>query len=302
MVDSAWRNGLDRRLGVAVVQHAIQIDNLTSGTHSLLKNLRSIISSALLLAIVAGAISLAGCAKSSPGDQVLGPEVAWQKAKNLFAREKYLKAQQILKDITLNYSGAAIIDSVQFLLGRTYYELDEYLTAADQFHKMVEQYPQSALGGDASYWESRCYYEQAPGYQLDQDNTTKALQGFQRFLEEHPQHAMTDSAYKYLSLCRDKLAHKEYAAAKLYYDLGEFASSVLYADVVLANYYDTSWAGPSQFLKGRSFFDIQDWTRSQKELQAYVDKYPSGQFVLRAREMIAAANKRLNTATRPPQP
>lgn len=264
--------------------------------------LRTIIVNGLLVTVIAGMIILAGCGKQSSGEQPVGPDVAWQKAKNLFAREKYLKAQQVLKDITLNYPGAAIIDSVQFLLGRTTYEIGEYLTAADQFHKMVEQYPQSAVGGDAEYWEARSYFEQAPQYQLDQEHTTKAMQGFQRFLEEHPQHALADSAYRYLSLCRDKLARKEYAAARLYYDLGEYASAVLYADVVLANYYDTSWAGPSQFLKGRSFYQLEDWGRAQKELQTYVDKYPNGQFALRAREMLAAADKRLNTASRPSHP
>jgi outer membrane protein assembly factor BamD len=264
-----------------------------------LNKIRSAILHGFVLALIIAAVVLAGCGKQSSGEQVLGPEVAWQKAKDLFAREKYLKAQQVLKDITLNYPGAAIIDSVQFLLGRTHYEVGEYLTAADQFHKMVEQYPQSNLGGDAQYWEARCYYEQAPQYQLDQQYTTKAVQGFQRFLEEHAQHSLTDSAYKYLGFCRDKLAHKEYAAAKLYYDLGEFASAVLYTDVVLANYYDTSWAAPSQFLKGRSFYDLEDWGRAQKELQTYLDKFPGGQFALRAKEMLTVADKHLNTATRP---
>ena len=256
----------------------------------------------LIAAFIAVVVILTGCAKQAVPEQPEGADTAWQKAKNLFAHEHYMKAQQVLKDITLNYPGAAIIDSVQFLLGRTSFEMGEYITAADEFHKMVEQYPQSTVGGDAEYWEARSYFEQAPNYQLDQDYTTKSQQGFQRFLEEHPQHALTDSAYKYLGFCRDKLAHKEYSAAKLYYDLGEFASTILYADVVLSNFYDSSWAGPAQFLKGRSFYDLEDWTRAQKELQTYVDKYPKGQFVLRAHEMLSTVDRKLNTASRPAQP
>jgi outer membrane protein assembly factor BamD len=261
-----------------------------------LNRLRSVFANALVFAVIAAATLAAGCGKQSSGELIAGPDVAWQKAKNLFAHEHYLKAQQVLKDITLNYPGSAIIDSVQFLLGRTSFEMNQYVTAADQFHKLVEQYPQSTVGGDAEYWEARSYYEMAPNYQLDQDNTDKAVQGFQRFFEDHPQHALTDSAYKYLGLCRDKLAHKVYAAAKLYYDLDEFASAVLYADVVLSNYYDTSWADPAQFLKARSFFDLPDWERARKELQTYIEKYPQGQSTGKAKEMLAVADRHVTTA------
>jgi outer membrane protein assembly factor BamD len=233
-----------------------------------------------------------GCLKNRSASEPIGPEEAWHKAKALFERERYSKAQQVLRDIVLNYSGSAIIDSAQFYLARTYFEMgNDYLAAADEFHKMQEQFSSSALGGAAQFWEARSYFEQAPSYQLDQSYTTKALQGFQRFLEEHPGDALADSGYHYLALCRDKLAHKEYAAANLYFDLGEYASSILYADVVLSNYYDTIWAGPAQFTKGRGYYELKDWTRARQELQSYLDKYPQGKYTLRVRELLAIANR-----------
>jgi outer membrane protein assembly factor BamD len=232
---------------------------------------------------------LAGCAKR-PLQAPLGVQEAWTKARDLFERERYLRAQEVLSDITLNYPGTAIIDSVQYYLGRTTFEMGEYLLAADQFHRVVELYPTSPVSGDAEYYEGRCYYDEAPAYQLDQEYTNKALQIFQRFLEDYPQHRLTDSGYVYLARCREKLARKEYSAAGLYYDLGEFASAILYADYVLSNYYDSPLAGPAQFLKARSYYALQDWERARVELKTYVDKYPDGRFVLRARQMLTSAD------------
>jgi outer membrane protein assembly factor BamD len=263
---------------------------------SRLHHLRSSLA-ALFIALVMGFVLLfTGCAKQGAGREPLGVNDAWSKAKNLYARERYLRAQEILRDIVLNYSGTSIIDSAQFYLGMTSFQLEDYLVAADHFHKLVEQYPSSTLGGDAVYYEARCYYEQAPSYKLDQTLTTKALQGFQRFLEDYIGHALTDSGYKYLGLCREKLAHKEYAASALYYDLGEYASGILYADVVLSNYYDTSFAGPAQFIKGRCYFALKDWDRARHELQTYLDKNPSGRFVLRARQLLSLAANRTGGA------
>jgi outer membrane protein assembly factor BamD len=239
--------------------------------------------------------------KQSVGE-LPGAVDAFHKAMDLYRHEHYQKAQALFKDIVLNYPGSAVIDSAQFYLGMAQFQQENWIGAGDEFRKLVEQYPSSTLGGDAEYFQALCDYRQAPSYQLDQDLTNKAIQGFQRFLEEHPGHALTDSAYHYVGLSREKLAHKEYSAASLYVDLEEYASAILYADVVLSNYYDTDWAGPAQFVKARSYYQLKDWERAKRELQAYLDKYGSGKFAVRAREMLVACEQRLPEADAKPAP
>ena len=246
----------------------------------------------IALLILLSALWLAsGCMKQT-ASQLLGPEESWKKARQFYERGRWYRAQEVLRDIVLNYPGSAMIDSVQFLIGRCNFEMGDYLAAADEFQRVADKYPFSKLVGDAVYWNARSYYEESPPYALDQDYTNKALAGFQRFLEDYPTSALSDSGYHYLSLCRTKLARKEYAAAALYHDLGEYASAILYADVILDNYYDTPLAEPAQFLKGRSFFQLHDWERAQKELQTYLDKYPDGRYAVRARQMLAQAAQR----------
>jgi outer membrane protein assembly factor BamD len=242
---------------------------------------------------VALLLSAMGCAafRRTQPHEPLGVDEAWRKARGLFERERYARAQTVLHDIVLNYSGSAIIDSAQFYLALTSFETEDYVVAADEFHRVAEQYPSSALVGDALYYEALCYYELSPAYPLDQSNTNKALQDFQRFLEEYPTHALADSGYHYLGLTRSKLARKVYAAASLYYGLDEYASAVLYADVVLDNYYDTPLAEPAQFLKARSFYALKTWDRARAELETYLQKYPTGPNSARAREMQATASR-----------
>lgn len=244
----------------------------------------------LCAALVFLASLTAGCAARRTRD-VLGSEEAWLKAKQLFARERYARAREILRDIALNYSGAAMIDSAQFYLGRTSFELGDYLIAADEFHRVVDQFPYSDVAGDAMYYEARSYYEEAPSYQLDQAYTHKALERFQQFLEDYASHSLSDSGYMYLNRCREKLARKEYSAAQLYHNLGEYASAILYANVVLDNYYDTAYAPAALFLKGRSYFALKDWDRARRELKAYLDGNPRDRFRVRARQLLATAER-----------
>jgi len=247
------------------------------------------------LALVAFMLMLAfGCAKRVT-TVIPGPEEAWGKAMKLFEREKYLRAQELLKDITLNFPGSGIIDSVQFYIARCSFEMEDYFTAADDFKRALDLYPSSPLAGAAAYYEALSYYRQSPNYQLDQELTQKAVESFQRFLEDYPKNALADSGYFYLGKCREKLALKEMAAAELYFKLGEFASAVMGADYVLANFYDTPLAEAAQFLKTRCFYTLQQWDRAHTELQLYLDKYPGGRNAPRVRQMLAVADKSART-------
>lgn len=229
--------------------------------------------------------------KKKQADAVLPADAAWARAQDLFARGKWFRAQELLKAIVLNYSGSAFIDSAQFLAARCSFELGDELVAADEFHKVINQYPFSKVAGDAAFWEARSNYELAPGYALDQESTERSLEAFQRYLEEYPGHTLADSAYKYIGYCREKLAHKSFAAADLYRTLQEYASAVLYAEMVLSNYYDTSWAEPALFLKGESLLKLNDFAKARDALSEFVSRYPRGVKLERAKSLLAEASK-----------
>jgi len=226
-----------------------------------------------------------GCSSQSRFVSEAGVDADWTRAKDLFARERYFRAQQLLRDITLNYSGSTIIDSAYFYLARAGFEQGDYLVAADDFKRLVQQFPSSELAAGANYYESRCYFELAPDYRLDQSYTEQALGGFQRFLEDYPQSEYADSGYAYIDKCRDKLAHKSFAALKLYFKLQEYASCVIYADALLTDYYDTSWADEAAYDKIRSLVKLEEREKAQTAVSDYQRRFPDGKFKSRVEDM-----------------
>ncbi len=241
-------------------------------------------------------VSVGADEKSDSVSSVVNPTNAWTRAKNLFERERYYRAQQLLKDISLNYSGSTFIDSVQFLLCRSTFELRDYLVAADEFRRLTTQYSFSKLVGDAAFWESRCYFELSPKSPLDQQYTTRALDGFQRFLEDFPGHVLRDSAYAYIGMCREKLAEKDYQAAVLYFRLQEYASAILYSEIVLSDYYDTSFAPRSKLLRGQSYAALKDWERAKTSLDQFLKDHPDHGDASRARRLLNAVERKLSAS------
>lgn len=221
---------------------------------------------------------LLGCSSQTRFLSEEGVIADWERAKDLFARERYFRAQQLLRDITLNYSGSEIIDSAYFYLARAGFEQRDYIVAADDFRRLVQQFPSSKLASGAAYYESRCYYELAPDFRLDQAYTEQAFSGFQRFLEDYPQSEYADSGYVYISKCRDKLAQKSFAALKLYLKLEEYASTVIYADALLTDYYDTPWAEEAAYDKIRALIKLDETERALAAVTDYQRRFPEGRF------------------------
>lgn len=224
--------------------------------------------------------------------ELIGPQESFHKALNLYERERYFRAQEVLKDIVLNYSGSAIIDSAKFYLGLTYFQMREYVTAADEFQRVQQLYPQSTVAASSQFYVALSYFKLAPSYALDQQYTIKALDEFQKFLEDYNDHSLEPEAQKYIDECRDQLARKQYAAALLYFKMNEYASCVLYTDIVLADYYDTRWAGAAQFLKAKCFIALKDDGRAAEELEKFLTKYPDRKEGAEARGLLASVRSR----------
>ncbi|MCB1059809.1 MAG: outer membrane protein assembly factor BamD [Calditrichaeota bacterium] len=236
------------------------------------------LSYAYLILVVA---LLIGCTSQTRFISDEGADSDWNRAKSLFERERYYKASQLLRDITLNYSGSAFIDSAYYYLALSGFEQQDYFVAADDFRRLVQQFPSSHLAGNAAYFEARCNYEMAPDYRLDQTFTEQAFDEFQRYLEDYPQNEFADSAYTYMGKCRDKLAEKRYMALKLYLRLQEYASAVIYSDAILSDFYDTKYADEAAFEKVRSLVKLKESEKAVAAVADYKRRFPDGKFLQR---------------------
>jgi outer membrane protein assembly factor BamD (BamD/ComL family) len=132
--------------------------------------------------LLAGGLS--GCGRVHL-DASLSPEEQWELAKRAFEYENYLDAVDILNVFTLNYSGSALIDSAQFLLGECHFALHEYILAESEYQRLVQNLPQSPLVDDARLKMVLCNLYLSPAYPRDQKYTEKTSQVARDFLQDY---------------------------------------------------------------------------------------------------------------------
>ena len=122
-----------------------------------------------------------------------------------------------------------------------------------EYQKLIRVYPNSDYVDDAQFKKALSYFELSPKYSLDQDYTNKAVEEFEKFLEDFPKSELMPDVKLYMRKCREKLAKKYYENAQSYYKIALFESAIIYYDYVLDNFYDTEFAQKSLLSKAECY-------------------------------------------------
>lgn len=176
-----------------------------------------------LLCFTLIALTFAGC-KSQFEKIRLSNDVAKknQEAMRLYNKKSYSKALILFEDLSQKYRGRDGAQQLNYYYAMTLYKLKDYTTARYQFKVFADTYPTSEYAEECRYMSAYCYYLESPEPSLDQENTYKAIDALQLFINFYPKSERAVEAIKYIAILRGKLEDKAFANAKMYYELGGY--------------------------------------------------------------------------------
>jgi outer membrane protein assembly factor BamD len=239
----------------------------------------------LLFFSVLLALACASCSsKKIKGNLPLAERM--QLADDYFAKKRYLDAKDQYRIITLSYSGSRLADKAQFFLAECHFFTKEYILAGSEYERLIKMYPNSEYVDDAKYKLGFSYYKLSPKYSLDQEYTQKAIREFQEFLEEFRTSPLIPTVEKQLQECRDKLAQKVFSAAEMYHRLRYWEAAVIYFNLVLDQYYDSSFNAKAQYYLADSYRNLQKWNEAIDEYHRFIEKFPTHDLVNKAKQQI----------------
>jgi outer membrane protein assembly factor BamD len=88
------------------------------------------------------------------------------------------------------------------------YKQGDYMIGAYHFKNFVTTYPLSDKAEEALFMAAMCNDRLSPRYELDQTYTTKAIDGFQNFINQYPESKRLDTANAMITKLRKKLEKK----------------------------------------------------------------------------------------------
>ncbi|TKC05729.1 outer membrane protein assembly factor BamD [Pedobacter polaris] len=255
----------------------------------------------LILSFTIILLGTAGC-KSRFEKLRLSNDVAkkYQEGIRLYNKKDYSKALILFEGLAQKYRGTAEAEDLNYYYAFTLYRLKDYTTARYKFKEFADTYPASKNAEECRYMGAYCYYLDSPKSSLDQENTYKAIDALQLFINLYPKSDRATQAAQYIANLRGKLETKAFDNAKLYYDLGGYSienykSAVVALKNAQIEFPDIKYAEEmnllivkSQFMFAKNSYPIRQEERFKEAITYYdefVEAYPNSKFAKEAKQL-----------------
>ena len=234
-----------------------------------------------ILITLLAALLLSSCGEYNKLLKSTDYEYKYEAAKNNFAKGQYNRAATLLNELIAILKGTDKAEESLYMLGMSYYNQNDYQTAAQTFTQYYNVYPRGTFTELARFHAGKALYLDTPEPRLDQSGTYNAIQQLQMFLEYFPNSAKKDEAQNMIFALQDKLVMKEYLSAKLYYNLGNYLgnnyeSCVITAQNALKDYPYTNMREDLSILILRAKYEMAVFSVEDKREERYreaVDEY-----------------------------
>jgi outer membrane protein assembly factor BamD len=230
-------------------------------------------------------------------------ELKKQKAKEYYDAGQYVKTTEILSQILPRYRATEEAEELNWMNAQAYFGMKDYFMAGSYFDSFIDQYPFGKHSEEANFMGAFCSYKIAPRPELDQENTKKALEGFNIFLNRFPNSVKAGEARNLIKELEENLVEKSYVSARLYYDMGEYKAAVVALTNSLKEYSETKYREEMMFLKLNSLFlyaekslAIKQKERYQAALDDYysfMEEFPKSDFSKDVSDIFQKTNKYL---------
>ena len=237
--------------------------------------------------------------------------VKYQEAVKLYEKGKYSKALILFDDLAGKYRGRAEAEDLFYLIANANYKLRDYTSARFHFKNFANTYPNSTRAEECRYMAAYCYYIESPRSTLDQENTRKAIDELQLFVNYYPESERAEKAGELIQDLRDKMEKKAFDNAKLYYNMGgpdDYRAAVIALENVLRQYPDTKYAEEIEFLMLKSQYLFADNSRAYRQEErfneaidyynSFSEHFPSSKFKSDADDLKKSADKKILAAIR----
>jgi outer membrane protein assembly factor BamD len=212
----------------------------------------------------------------------------YQEGIKYYNKKEYTKALDLFDDLVQRYRGQTEAEDLYYYYAYTNYKLKDFTSARYHFKVFADSYPNSSRTEECRFMSAYCYYLDSPNFSLDQENTQKAIDAMQLFINLYPKSERVAEASKLIQNLRDKLEEKSYANSKLYLIIGDYQSAVIAFGNTLRDYPDTKYAEEmefltikAQYLYAKNSYEVKQedrYTTAISYSQQFTEKYPKSKY------------------------
>ncbi len=212
--------------------------------------------------------------KKTKNTTTVSPEVTMQKADAYFAAKKYAKAYPLYQQIVFERN-SSIAAEAQMKLAQSYYNLNKFTEAEVEYEQMLKLFPDYPQINIAYYQIGICYLEMSPKPQYTQEDTQKAIDAFQIFIDKFPSDAKHAEAVENLQKAQYKLLEKEYNNGYIYYKMSDYSAALLYFNEIIPLGNKDHLERMSLYYSSKIYIAQKNWIMANQIYNSLTKNFPA---------------------------
>lgn len=205
----------------------------------------------------------------------------------LYKKGRFSQAQLKLADMKMQCNGSPVMDSVLYYLGMSNIQTKKYIEGRTEMELLVQDFPNSVFFNEAKFRIPFCVYKQSHSYERDQEETHEAIRLFRDYLNESPSDGWEmDSARFYYKEAIEKLAKKEFQAARFYETVERYEAAIVYYRTFLSEFPESKFSDEARLNVLALLVRLERTAEAQEALEEIVTQNPNKETVQKAKEIV----------------
>lgn len=197
-----------------------------------------------------------------PGSQL------WElvkRARRHFERGYYELAEKDFEEIRDRYPDSPYALWAELKLADCKFFAGKYLEAAVLYEEFEKLHPTNEAVPYVIFQIGTCYYRMMLSPDRDQTNTRKAIEAYERLIQNYPDSPYVYEARQRIAKARERLAKHELYVARFYFRTGRYRGAYYRLLYLLENYPETKAASKARSLASRYYEKALEETRALAE-------------------------------------
>jgi outer membrane protein assembly factor BamD len=131
-----------------------------------------------------------------------------------------------------------------------------------------------------------CYYEESLKPSYTQEETVKAIDAFQIFLDKYPGDPLRSEALEYLQKAQHKLLEKNFLNGYIYYKMSDYSSALMYFDELIALGNHDNLEEQSLYYSARIYLNQRKKEDAQNIFKQMETNFPDSKLTAKIRHRI----------------
>lgn len=214
-------------------------------------------------------IVLSGCGGYNKVLKSTDNELKYNAALKYYNKNDYSRATPLFEALKLPFEGTERDDTVSFYFARGNFMLNDYELADYYLNQFCRTFARSKFAEEAFYLKAVNLERMSLRYELDQENTIRAIAAFNEFETRYP-NSTFEKKSKYLDELENRLEKKSFYSAKLYYQIEDYKAAIVALRNSVKDYPESPYKEEQMFLILRSSYMYAKHSVRRKQASRYI--------------------------------